>query len=135
MTELILTSAAASVPPSWTGSIPTWLLLVLALIAAWRISRGGGGSAVTELSKANDVLKTALDKERSLSEDKEKRIAALEAKTDVVLAVRPLMEELDRKAQERYESSQHRAQEHLDATLLVLRAMSEAISGSHREQT
>lgn len=41
---------------TWVGSLPTWALLALAIAAAWRLSRGGGGSAVSELSKANEVL-------------------------------------------------------------------------------
>lgn len=132
MLLLTVATASATSPPSWTGSIPTWLIFLLGIVVMWRVSRGGGGSAVSELSQANGVLTTALDKERAASEDKEKRIAALEAKTDVVLAMRPLMEELDRKAQERFESAQLRAQEHHDATLLVLRAMSTSLGANQR---
>lgn len=127
---LAQTTATAPSPPSWTGSIPTWLLLVLAIGVAFRLSRGGGGSAVSELSKANEVLKKSLDQERELSRDKEHRIAALEAKTDVVLAVRPLMEELDRKSLDRFEVGQRMAQEHHDATLAVLQAMTVSLNGA-----
>lgn len=93
--------------PSWTGTIPTWLLLVLGLVAAWRVTRGGGGSAVTELSKSNEVLTDALDRQRKVAEDQAKQIAALESKTDVVLAVSPLISAHEKKSQERHEAAVH----------------------------
>lgn len=40
----------------WLHELPSWGLFVLALAVAWRLTRGGGGSAVSELSKANEVL-------------------------------------------------------------------------------
>lgn len=38
------------------GSIPAWVTLALLLAVGFRLSRGGGGAAVQELSKANEVL-------------------------------------------------------------------------------
>lgn len=38
------------------GDVAGWAALALALIAAWRVTRGGAGSAVQELSEANRVL-------------------------------------------------------------------------------
>lgn len=99
--------------PTWTGSLPTWLLLALALAGAYRLSRGGGGSAVTELSKSNEVLSGALERQRKIADDQAKQIAALESKTDVVMAVSPLIQAHEAKAQERH-----------DATIHVLEAIS-----------
>lgn len=99
--------------PSWTGTIPTWLLLALALGAAWRLSRGGGGTAISELSKANEVLTNALEKQKQISADQAKQIAALELKTDVVLAVTPMIA-----------AHEHNAQERHEATVRVLEAIS-----------
>src|SRR6185437_11883673 len=38
------------------GTLGQWFTFAAVLFAAWRLSRGGGGAAVTELSKANEVL-------------------------------------------------------------------------------
>ena len=45
---------------SIVGDIPSWLTSVVILLAAWRISKGGAGSAVSELSAANRVLERRL---------------------------------------------------------------------------
>lgn len=100
MIAAILTAGSGS--PSWAGSVPTWALLVMAIIVAWRVTKGGAGSAVSELSAANSALEKSLDKSKSTAETQAKQIAALEAKTDVVLAVTPLMAEHERHAQERH---------------------------------
>ena len=89
-------------PPTWTGSAPTWLLLVIAVGATWRVTKGGGGAAVEELSKANEILEKALNREREDGIDRQRRISALEAKTDVVLAVTPLMADHEKRAEERH---------------------------------
>lgn len=99
--------------PTWTGSLPTWLILVGGLFVMWRLTRGGGGSAVTELSKSNEVLSEALERQKKIADDQAKQIAALESKTDVVLAVTPLIATHEQKAQERH-----------DATIEVLHEMS-----------
>lgn len=111
-------SAGAPSPPTWTGSLPTWLILAMAVLVAWRVTKGGGGAAVSELTQANDVLTRALDKEREQGVDRQKRIEALEAKTDIVLAVSPLLADHEKRAQERHE-----------ATLLVLRALADSVNG------
>lgn len=100
MIATVLTAGGGS--PSWAGSVPTWALLVMAIIVAWRVTKGGAGSAVSELSASNQALEKALEKSKSTAETQAKQIAALEAKTDVVLAVTPLMAEHERHAQERH---------------------------------
>lgn len=79
-------TAAASIV--W-GSIPTWALFALGIFAAWRVSRGGAGSAVSELSKANEVLTNHNHKLGAEVRDLKIDIAKLETKTDLTLALEP----------------------------------------------
>jgi hypothetical protein len=113
-----------STPATWTGSLPTWLLLVIAVGAAWRVTRGGGGSAVTELTASNEVLQKALEKSREVADAQAKQIAVLESKTDVVLAVSPLIAEHERLAAERHKATI----EVLHANTGVLEAISEKLT-------
>jgi len=103
-------------PATWTGSLPTWILVVIGLAFAWRITRGGGGTAVSELTAANAVLTHALKEQRDISDKQAKEIAVLQSKTDVVLAITPLMQSHEKNAQERHES-----------TVKVLAEMSESL--------
>lgn len=103
--------------PSWAGSVPTWALLAVALFAAYRVTKGGGGAAVEELSISNQVLSKALERQKQVAVEQANKIAALESKTDVVLAVTPLIADHERKAQERH-----------DATLHVLEAISDRLT-------
>lgn len=50
------------------GTLPTWILVAVALAVAYRVTKGGGGSAVSELSKANEVLTKAVHEEREKRE-------------------------------------------------------------------
>ena len=99
------------------GNAPSWILVLIALTAAYRLTRGGGGSAVSELTAANKVLEESLSRTRDALAAEEQRIKALEARTDVVLAVTPLMQEMDRKAQARF-----------DETVQVLRQISDTLA-------
>lgn len=67
---------------TWTGSLPTWLLLAMAVTVAWRVTKGGGGSAVSELSKANEVLEKRLHEIGAEVRDLRIEKARLEARTD-----------------------------------------------------
>lgn len=94
--------------PTWTGSLPTWLLLAIALIGAWRVTRGGGGTAVTELSKANEVLEEAGKKKDAQIHTLQSRIATLEARTDIAQALQPLSDSInnhEERAQARFEKT------------------------------
>lgn len=71
------------------GSIPTWALFLLALVVAWRVTKGGAGSAVSELSKANEVLTTRVHDLGSEVRDLRVENAALRERTDVTLAIAP----------------------------------------------
>lgn len=106
----------ASLPSSWAGSLPTWILVGIGVIFAWRITKGGGGSAVSELTAANAVLTHALNEQRQVTDQQAKEIAALQGKTDVVLAITPLMQSHEQKAQDRH-----------DSTVKVLTEMSDSL--------
>lgn len=71
--------------------LPSWILLAVALLVAWRVTRGGGGSAVTELSAANGVLeKRVHELETQVSELRHENLA-LAARTDFTQALSPLL--------------------------------------------
>lgn len=108
----------------WTGSLPTWILVALAIIAGWRITKGGGGSAVSELSAANKILEDARQKNHAKIEEMAKQITALESKTDVVLAVSPLIADHERRAEERHQALVHT----IEANTTVLEGLSRRIS-------
>lgn len=105
MILFVAQAAASSSTPSWVGSIPTWALLIMGLFVAWRVTKGGGGSAVSELSVANQVLEDRDKRRQHEMEAQAGKIAALESKTDVVLAVTPLISEHERHSQERFEAT------------------------------
>lgn len=113
----------------WTGSLPTWILVGLAVIAGIRLTRGGAGSAVSELSAANKILEEARQKNHAKIEEMAKQISALESKTDVVLAVSPLIADHERRAEERHLALVHT----IEANTTVLDALSRRIDSSGDE--
>jgi hypothetical protein len=93
------------------GTLPNWILIAVALLAAWRLSRGGAGSAVSELDKSNDVLTRALADTRDKLgvEIRDLRIenGELRGRTDVAIALTPVLEwtlSHETRAQERHTS-------------------------------
>lgn len=91
------------------GTLPGWLTLLALVAGIWKISQSGGGAAVSELSEANKVLADRLQSTRDEmgSEIRDLRVenAGLKAKTDITIALAPLVTDL--KAHE--ERSQERA--------------------------
>ncbi len=100
------------------GTIPTWILVALALFVAWRISRGGGGTAVSELSKANEVLtrrvKELGDEVRDLRIENVKLRASTDFKTAIGAELKPITDWAE--GHERSDEGRHRQV----ATLLEL---------------
>lgn len=92
---------------AWAGTLPNWLLVVLAVAVAWRLSRGGGGSAVSELSKANEVLTKRVQELGSEVRDLRAENAELRGRTDVALAIDHWGSEHERRAQERHLATLH----------------------------
>jgi hypothetical protein len=93
---------------SWVGSIPTWALFVLAMGIAYRLSRGGGSAAVSELSKANEVLTNRVHELGSEVRDLRVENAELKGRTDFALALEPILKwsiSHEARAQERHEKS------------------------------
>lgn len=81
----------AAITPTWAGSLPTWLLLVFGLAVAWRVSRGGGGTAVQELSKANEVLTKRTHELGGEVRDLRVENERLRSRTDFAQALAPIM--------------------------------------------
>lgn len=123
------------------GTLPTWILVVIALGAAWRMSRGGTGSAVSELSKANEVLDKRLHEERQKREDLGAEVAdlrtqnaELKGRTDfaaaLAAALGPLSEWTighETRAQERHEAAMKNSSKNTEAVLLVLDRIAERL--------
>jgi hypothetical protein len=98
------------------GTLPTWILVGMALFVAWRVSKGGAGSAVSELSAANQVLERSLTdtRDRLGAEIRDLRIenGELRGRTDVAIALMPVIDWT--------QMHEKRAQERHDATIVVL---------------
>jgi hypothetical protein len=97
---------------SLLGTIPGWLTVGGIILAAWIFYRGGGGTAISTLSEANRVLEKRVQGLEQQSNLDNMTIAELRGRTDVALALSPILEW----------TVQHetRAQERHDKTLLVL---------------
>lgn len=82
------------------GPLSGWLLLLLAAFVAWRISRGGGGTAVQELSAANQVLEKRVHELGGEVRDLRVENTALRARTDfqgsLAASITPLRESMER---------------------------------------
>jgi hypothetical protein len=113
------------------GTLPSWILVALALFVAWRVSRGGGGSAVSELSTANHVLERSLQETRDKlgAEIRDLRIenGELRGRTDVAIALMPVIDWT--------QMHEKRAQERHAATIVVLELIAERLgpdpNGAH----
>ena len=101
---------------SIAGTVPSWILVAMALFVAWRLSRGGAGSAVSELSAANAVLERSLNevREKQGAEIRDLRIenGELRGRTDVAIALMPVIDWT--------QQHEKRAQERHAATIVVL---------------
>lgn len=87
------------------------LIVALGFFTAWRVTRGGAGSAVQELTAANKVLEHRKDELGAEVRDLKAENAALKARTDyeasLTAALGPLAEALgthERGARERSEA-------------------------------
>jgi len=101
------------------GTLPGWLTFIGVAFACVIFWRGGGATAISSLEAANRVLeKRVHDLESQVNEDA-KTIAELRGRTDVSIALKPVIEA----------SAQHevRAQERHDKTLVVLDLIAERL--------
>lgn len=96
-----------------SGEIAAWVGVVAALAVSWRIARGGGGAAVSELERSNHVIQEALKEERLAHQrtkdtmgaeirDLRIEIAHLQGRTDVALAINAWGEQHEMRAAERH---------------------------------
>lgn len=98
-------------------TVASWSTVLVALFIAWRISKGGGGSAVSELSKANEVLEKRIHELGAEVRDLRVENTALKARTDFN-AVMQLHEE--------------RAAARSEKILVVLNMIAEKIGGNEQ---
>lgn len=100
---------------SVVSALPSWTLLVVALVIAWRVTKGGGGEAVTELSKANEVLTKRKDELGAEVRDLRAETARLKERTDVATALVPVLAALE--AHEQRAAERHTR--HLDLLAMI----------------
>lgn len=93
---------------SWIGTLPGWATLAVLLAGVWTVYRGGGGTAVSELKTANDVLSKRV---HNLNDEKNTlrgEVAELRGRTDVTVAIVPILEwtlQHESRAQDRHDAS------------------------------
>lgn len=130
---------------TFTGTLPTWIILALGLLIAWRISKGGGGSAVSELSKANEVLTKRTHELGGEVRDLKVENERLKARTDFAQALAPLLEHIihgTAEAQNRQEAiietlekHETRAQQRFEQTTGVLGLIADRLGPEEKEGT
>jgi len=94
------------------GNLPNWILVGVALIVSWKLSKSGGGMALAEHERANTRLTTSLKEAREELAAARLEIAALQTKlarlegqTNVAVAMTPLVDWTlmhERRAHERH---------------------------------
>lgn len=87
------------------GTIPGWLTLIVLLGSGLYVLRHGGSTAIETLSKANDVLTKRVQDMGGEVRDLKAENAKLTGRTDVVLALGPVLEwtaKHEERAQERH---------------------------------
>lgn len=80
---------------TWLGTLPGWFTLALLVGAAYAFRRGGGGTAISELQTANQVLEKTVHRQGEEILDLRKQLAASEARTDIALALGPLLSAIE----------------------------------------
>ena len=101
--------------------LPVWVALVTALGISWRLTRGGGGSAVSELSAANQVLEKRNHELGAEVRDLRVENATLKARTDFQEQLRPVLSAM--------ELHEVRAQERHEKALVVLDLIAQRLGG------
>lgn len=71
----------------YANDLLQWTSLGILAVTIWRITRGGGGSAVQELSAANRVLEKRNHQLGAEVRDLRVRVAELEQRTDFATAL------------------------------------------------
>lgn len=103
----------------WLGTLPGWLTLATLIGGAYLFVRGGGGRALETMESANRILTRRVEDLEESGREKDKQIAELKGRTDVALALGPVLKwtvEHETRAQSRH-----------DATLAVLSLIAERL--------
>lgn len=97
---------------TWAEAVPLWVTLAFAFLAVAYFRRHGGGRALEELERANGVLERRVNELEKEIGRLTAELAAANARTDVSLAITPVLEAL--------KLHEDRASERTDRTLAVL---------------
>jgi hypothetical protein len=76
----------------WIGTLPAWLTIAALIGTAVMFARGGGGIALGQLRTANRVLAERVRELEESDTTKQRKIAELEGRTNVALALVPVLE-------------------------------------------
>lgn len=79
----------------WTAHAAAWVTVALAFGAVLFARRFGGGKALEELERANRVLARRVDELESENKRLTGELAALTVKTDVSLAIAPVLKAME----------------------------------------
>jgi hypothetical protein len=114
----VLAAWTSEFATTWAGTIPSWLLFALGLFAAWSFRRAGGSTAIKSLEDSGRVLEHRVIELEAQLRERDAKISELQAKTDVALAIAPVLawaEGHERRAQERHDAAMSAHRETADA--------------------
>lgn len=79
---------------TWAEAIPLWITIAIAVAAVLYFNRHGGGAALEELERANGILEGRVKDLEQQNEQQAAEIVALKTKTDISLAIMPVLDAL-----------------------------------------
>jgi uncharacterized coiled-coil protein SlyX len=101
------------------GSIAQWLTVLTIGVLAVVLVRGGGAGAVTILQASNEVLERRIHEQDKTISELTAQVADLQARTDVTIALRPILEWMhahEQRDQERFERTLDRLDRFADTS-------------------
>lgn len=117
-----MTPVVAAIAGLSLGTIAQWVTVATVGALAWVLVRGGGGSAVTILQESNRVLEHHGREQGERIAALTAQVAELRERTDVALAIRPLLDWTSHHEQ--------RDQERFEATLEALREVAVSMTAA-----
>lgn len=79
---------------SWAAATPILVTMIAAVLAGGFLYRHGGGTALSELERANSVLEKRIQSLEAENNTLHAEVAELRARTDIVEAMKPLADAL-----------------------------------------
>lgn len=76
---------------SWVGTVPAWLTVLGVVLAGYFFVRGAGGTALSTLQTANQVLERRVHTLEAQAKADAALIAELKARTDLSVQLAPLL--------------------------------------------